>query len=63
MQKEDIILLWIFLAHKSSIKLRPYLENIPELILKGKVRLHQLTGIDTVAITVLFNIHEIDKLW
>lgn len=38
------ILEWILLAHKQSKKIKTYMENISELILKGKVRIHQLAG-------------------
>ena len=41
MQREDIILEWIFLPHKTSKKLKTYTEKISELIMKGKLRLCQ----------------------
>ena len=37
MQRDDIILEWIFLPHKLSKKLKTYVENVSELILKGKL--------------------------
>ena len=39
------------------------MEKVSELILKGKLRLHQLAGIDPAEIIVPFNNDEIDKLW
>ena len=46
MQREDSIVEWIFLAHKQSKKLRADIENISELIIKSRVRPHQLSGTD-----------------
>ncbi|KAL6083314.1 hypothetical protein STEG23_007305 [Scotinomys teguina] len=37
MQREDIILEWIFLPNKQSKKLKTYVEKISDLILKGKI--------------------------
>ena len=39
------------------------MEKVSELILKGKLRLCQLAGIDPAEIIVPFNNDEIDKLW
>ena len=61
--REDIILECTFLSHKLSKKLNTYVEKVFELILKGKLRLHQLAGIDPAEIIVPFNNGEIDKLW
>ncbi|MGU7584704.1 hypothetical protein [Enterococcus faecalis] len=44
MQREDTILEWIFLPHKQNKKLKTYIEKISDLILKGKLKLRQLTG-------------------
>lgn len=41
MQREDYILECIFLAHRVK-KLKTYIEKFFELILKGKIRFHQL---------------------
>ena len=38
-------------------------KKVSELILKGKLRLCQLAGIDPAEIAVPFNNGEIDKLW
>ena len=62
-QREDIILEWIFSPHKPSKKLKTYVEKVSELILKGKLRLCQLTGIDPPETVVPFTNDEIDKLW
>ena len=53
MQREDIILEWIFIPHKPSKKLKTYVEKVSELIIKGKLRLRQLAGIDPAEIIVL----------
>lgn len=53
MQREDIILGWIFLLHKQSKKLKTYVERISYLILKGKLHLQQLTGTDLAKTIVL----------
>ena len=63
MQREDTILEWIFLPHTPSKKLKTYVENISELIIKGKLRLRQLTGIDPAEIIVPFTTEERRKLW
>ncbi|KAL6048456.1 hypothetical protein STEG23_026502, partial [Scotinomys teguina] len=63
MQREDIILEWIFLPNKQSKKLKTYVEKISDLILKGKLRLHQLAGIDPAEIVVPLTKEEIEKLW
>ena len=39
------------------------MEEVSELILKGKLKLHQLAGIDPAEIIVPFNNDEIEKLW
>lgn len=46
MQREDTLLERIFLLHKQSKKLKTSVENISDLILKGKLQLQQLTGMD-----------------
>ena len=51
------------LPHKPSKKLKTYMEKVFELILKGKLRVHQLAGIDPAEIIVPFTNDEIDKLW
>ncbi|KAL6093193.1 hypothetical protein STEG23_016117 [Scotinomys teguina] len=63
MQREDIILEWIFLPNKQSKKLKTYEEKISDLILKGKLRLRQLAGIDPAEIVVPLTKEEIEKLW
>ncbi|KAL6061548.1 hypothetical protein STEG23_000991, partial [Scotinomys teguina] len=63
MQREDIILEWIFLPNKQSKKLKTYVEKISDLILKGKLRLHQLAGIDPAEIVVPLTKEDIEKLW
>ena len=63
MQRKDIILEWIFLPHKPSKKLKTYVEKVSELIVKGKLRLHQLAGIETAAIIVPFTTDEIKNIW
>ncbi|KAL6046653.1 hypothetical protein STEG23_017559 [Scotinomys teguina] len=63
MQREDIILEWIFLPNKQSKKLKTYVEKISDLILKGKLRLRQLAGIDPAEIVVPLTKEEIEKLW
>ena len=61
MQREDTILEWIFLPHKPSKKLKTYVEKVSELIIKGKLRLRQLAGIDPAEIIVPFTADEIKK--
>ncbi|KAL6091369.1 hypothetical protein STEG23_030322 [Scotinomys teguina] len=63
MQREDIILKWIFLPNKQSKKLKTYVEKISDLILKGKLRLRQLAGIDPTEIVVPLTKEDIEKLW
>ncbi|MGE9714897.1 hypothetical protein ACQP3F_24940 [Escherichia coli] len=63
MQREDTILEWIFLPHKQNKKLKTYIEKISDLILKGKLRLHQLTGKDPAEIIVPLTSEEISSLW
>lgn len=60
MQRKDIILEWIFSLHQQSETLKTYVEKVSDLILKGKLRLHQLTGIDPSR--PLTN-EEISSLW
>ena len=54
MQREDVILEWTFISHKPSKKLKTYVEKVSELIIKGKLRLRQLAGIDPAEIIVPF---------
>lgn len=54
MHTEISILKCIFLAHKQNKKLKTYIEKVSELILKGKMRLGQLPGIDLVETVVPF---------
>ncbi|KAL6031193.1 hypothetical protein STEG23_024783, partial [Scotinomys teguina] len=54
---------WIFLPNKQSKKLKTYVEKISDLILKGKLRLRQLAGIDPAEIVVPLTKEEIEKLW
>ena len=61
MQREDIILEWIFIPHKPSKKLKTYVEKVSELIIKGKLRLRQLAGIDPAETIVPFTADEIKK--
>ena len=61
MQREDTILEWIFLPQKPSKKLKTYVEKVSELIIKGKLRLRQLAGIDPAEIIVPFTADEIKK--
>ncbi|MBV2133725.1 DDE-type integrase/transposase/recombinase [Pseudomonas sp. MAP12] len=63
MQREDTILEWIFLPHKQNKKLKTYIEKISDLILKGKLRLRQLTGKDPAEIIVPLTNEEISSLW
>ncbi|KAL6032267.1 hypothetical protein STEG23_036677, partial [Scotinomys teguina] len=63
MQREDVILEWIFLPNKQSKKLKTYVEKISDLILKGKLILRQLAGIDPAEIVVPLTKEEIEKLW
>ncbi|ERE72636.1 HERV-K-5q33.3 provirus ancestral Pol protein [Cricetulus griseus] len=63
MQREDIILEWIFLPHKQNKKLKTHIEKISDFILKGKLRLRQLTGKDPAEIIVPLINEEISSLW
>ncbi|KAL6033485.1 hypothetical protein STEG23_016302 [Scotinomys teguina] len=63
MQREDVILEWIFLPHKPNKKLKTYIEKISDLIHKGKLRLHQLTGMDPAEIVVPLTNEEVSSLW
>lgn len=58
-QREDNILGCIFLPHKQSKILKTDVEKVSELILKEKLRLCQLAGIDPVEIVVPFTNAEI----
>ena len=51
------------LPHKWSKKLKTYVENVSKVIIKGKLRLNQLVGIDPAEIIVPFTTDEIKKLW
>ena len=61
MQRKDTILEWIFLPHKQNKKLKTYIEKISDLVLKGKLRLHQLTGKDPAEIIVPLTNEEISS--
>ena len=52
----DIFTAWTGQKNKS------YVENVSELIIKGKLRLLQLAEIDPAEIIIPFNNDEIDKL-
>ena len=62
-QRENVILEWIFLPYNPSNKLKTYVEKISELIFKGKLRLYQLTRMDPTEIVVPLTNEEIDQLW
>lgn len=62
MQSKDYILKWIFLTHKHSKKLKTY-NKVSELILKGKMRLPQLVGMDPAEVVLPFTNSEIASLW
>ena len=53
----------IFLLYKPSKKNKSYVEKVSELIIKRKLRLHQLAGIETAAIIVPFTTDEIKNIW
>ncbi|KAL6040906.1 hypothetical protein STEG23_037882 [Scotinomys teguina] len=63
MQREDVILEWIFLPRKPNKKLKTYIEKISDLIHKGKLRLRQLTGMDPAEIVVPLTNEEVSSLW
>ncbi|KAL6081333.1 hypothetical protein STEG23_037614 [Scotinomys teguina] len=63
MQREDVILEWIFLPRKPNKKLKTYIEKISDLIHKGKLRLCQLTGMDPAEIVVPLTNEEVSSLW
>ncbi|KAL6058683.1 hypothetical protein STEG23_035832, partial [Scotinomys teguina] len=63
MQREDVILEWIFLPHKPNKKLKTYIERISDLIHKGKLRLCQFTEMDPAEIVVPLNKEEVSSLW
>ena len=50
------------LPHKPSKKLKTYVEKVSELIIKGKLRLCQLAGIDLAEIIVPSTTDEIKKV-
>ena len=58
----DIILEWIFLPHKPSKKLKMYVEKVSEFIIKGKLRLHQLSGKYPAEFIVPFTTDEIKNI-
>ena len=51
------------LAHKQSKTLKTYVEKVSELILKGKTRLCQLTGINPAEIALPSTTAEIALSW
>jgi hypothetical protein len=65
MQREDHILqgpfilfyyIIIFFSTQRELRnVKSYIEKVSERILKGKLRLHQLAGIDPAEISVPFN--------
>ncbi|KAL6034957.1 hypothetical protein STEG23_012072 [Scotinomys teguina] len=63
MEREDVILEWIFLPHKPNNKLKTYIEKISDLIHNSKLRLHQLTGMDPAEIVVPLTNEEVSSLW
>ncbi|KAL6031936.1 hypothetical protein STEG23_004786 [Scotinomys teguina] len=63
MQREDVILEWLFLPRKPNKKLKTYIEKISDLIHKGKLRLRQLTGMDPAEIVVPLTNEEVSSLW
>ncbi|KAL6082528.1 hypothetical protein STEG23_004612 [Scotinomys teguina] len=63
MQREDVILEWIFLPRKPNKKLKTYVEKISDLIHKGKLRLRQLTGMDPAEIVIPLTNEEVSLLW
>ena len=52
-----------FTTETEQKNLKPYIENVSKLILKRKLRLQRLAGIDPAEIIVPFNNDETDKLW
>ncbi|KAL6030268.1 hypothetical protein STEG23_031665, partial [Scotinomys teguina] len=63
MQREDVILEWVFLPCKPNRKLKTYIEKISDLIHKSKLRLHQLTGTDPAEIVVPLTNEQVSSLW
>lgn len=63
MQTEDNILEWMLLPHKESKKLKTQVKKVSELILKAKLRLCQLTGIDPTEIVIYLTNAEMASLW
>ena len=63
MQRENSIMEWIFLLYKQSKKLKTHMEKISELILKVRIRLHQLTETDPAELVVpLTNVETLSLL-
>ena len=63
MQRQDNILEWIFLIHKQKKnQLKTYIEKISELVIKGQIRLYQLSGIDIAEIMIHYTNAEIMQL-
>jgi hypothetical protein len=52
-----------FLAHKQSKKLKTFIEKVASLIIKGRIRLCQLSGTNPVEIVALYINAEIMSLW
>ena len=63
MYRESISLEWILLPHVQGKKMKTYEEWVSNLMLKGKLRLHQLVGIGPVEIVVPPTNDEIEMLW
>lgn len=62
-QREDSIMEWIFLAHKQGKKLKTYIEKISELIIRSRIRLHQMSGTKLAEIVVTLTNAEIISSW
>lgn len=63
MQRKHILFEWIFLPYKQIKKLKTYMKKIVNLILKEKLRLCQLTGMNPEEITVPFTNGRISSSW
>jgi hypothetical protein len=63
MQREDSIMEWIFLAHKQGKKLKTYIEKISELIIRSRIRFHQMSGTKLAEIVVTLTNAEIISSW
>ena len=63
MEREDSIVEWISLVHKQSKKLKTYIEKISELIIKGRIRFHQMSGTKLAEIVVTLTNAEIISSW